>query len=46
MRIPELCFHCGVSFFVYVLLFLTRDFAGLVSTTYLMGCCDIIPIQP
>ena len=43
--ILELWFHWGIFFIDYVALFYARDVAGLVSKTYLIGCCDIIPIQ-
>ena len=40
LKIPELWLNLGVS------LFYTKDVAGLVNTSYLTGCCDMISMQP
>ena len=46
LRIPELGFYWGVLLFEYIWLFYTRDVAVLVNTTYLIGCYDLMLIQP
>ena len=46
LRIPELGFHWGVLLFEYAKLFSTRDVAVLVNTIYMIGCCDLMLMQP
>ena len=46
LRIPELGFYGGVLLFEYVQLFWTRDIVVLVNTTYHVGCCNLMLIQP
>ena len=46
LRIPGLGFYWGDLLFEHVQLFWTRDNAALVNTAYLMGCCNLMLIQP
>ena len=46
LRIPEFWFYWWLPLLEYVTVFYTKDVAGLVKTTYTIGCCGMISIQP